>query len=152
VPVLRERLNEALKTASETDDRLAMGIVRLIHAALRERDQGAAGEGHEGLSDDGLIEMLQAMVDQRAESIRHYEEGGQLELAAREAEEVEIIKRFLPPQLDESDTEAAVREMIAETGARKLKDAGRVMTELRSRYPGQMDFARARRLICRRLG
>lgn len=150
--VLRARLAEALRTASETDDRRAIGIVRLIHVALKERDQAAEGNGPGGLSDEGLIEMLQAMVDQRNESIRRYEESGQLELAAREAEEIEVIKRFLPPQLDDAATEVAVQEVIAATGAQKLKDAGRVMTELRSRYPGQMDFARARRLICHQLG
>jgi uncharacterized protein YqeY len=150
--VLRARLNEALRTATESDDRRTIGIVRLIHAALKERDQGARDDGQDGLSDEGLVEMLHAMVTQRAESIRHYEEGGQLELAAGEADEIEIIRRFLPPQLGGPETEAAVHDVIAETGASKLKDAGRVMTELRSRYPGQMDFARARRLICRFLG
>jgi uncharacterized protein len=151
--VLRERLNEALRTATEADDRCAMAIVRLIHAALKERDQQARAEGHpQGLSDDGLTGMLEAMVAQRCDSIRRYEASGQLELAEREAREMDVIKRFLPPKLDEQACAQAVREVIADVGAEKLKDTGRVMTELKSRYPGQMDFAKARRMICQRLG
>jgi uncharacterized protein YqeY len=152
-PVLREQLNEALRTATETDDRCAMAIVRLIHAALKERDQQSRVNGHQGgLSDQELIAMLRAMVAQRSESIRHYEEGGQLELAALEAEEIEVIKRFLPSQLDEHACEEAVARVIAELGARKLKDTGRVMSELKSRYSGQMDFTKARRIVCQQLG
>ena len=148
-PVLREQLNEALRTATEVEDRRAMAICRLIHAALKERDQVAHPEG---LSDEELTELLQAMVAQRSDSIRRYEESGQLELAQREAEEIEVIKRFLPPQLDEAASTAAVREVIAALGAEKLKDTGRVIAELKNRYPGQMDFAKARRLVCQELG
>jgi len=152
-PALREQLNEALRRATENDDRCAMAIVRLIHAALKERDQTSRAEGQpEGLSDAELIELLQAMVAQRSESIRRYEESGQLEMAEREAEEIEVIKRFLPPQLGEQACAEAVRQVIAELGARKLKDTGRVISELKHRYPGQMDFAKARRLVCQQLG
>jgi uncharacterized protein len=151
--VLRERLNEALRTATEADDRCAMAIVRLIHAALKERDQQVRAEGQlQGLPDDSLMGMLEAMVAQRCDSIRRYEASGQLELAEREAREMDVIKRFLPPKLDEQACAQAVREVIADVGAEKLKDTGRVMTELKSRYPGQMDFAKARRMICQRLG
>jgi uncharacterized protein len=151
--VLREQLNEALRNATEVDDRCAMSIVRLIHAALKERDQTARTERHpEGLSDNELLGLLEAMVAQRCESIRRYEASGQLELADRESREIEIIKRFLPPKLDDQACAQAVREVIADVGAEKLKDTGRVMTELKSRYPGQMDFAKARRMICQRLG
>lgn len=152
-PVLRERLNEALRTATEIEDRRAMAIVRLIHAALKERDQNSRAEGQpEGLSDAGLIELLQAMVAQRSDSIRRYEESGQLELAEREAEEIEVIKRFLPPQLDEEACAEAVSQVITELGAEKLKDTGRVISELKNRYPGRMDFAKARRMVCKQLG
>lgn len=151
--MLREQLNEALKAATEAKDQRAIGIVRLVHAALKERDQKSRAEGHpEGLSDQELIELLQAMVAQRSESIRRYEESGQLELAQREAEEIEVIKRFLPPQLDEQACTEAVRQVIAELGVHKLKETGRVMSELKSRYPGQMDFTKARRIICQELG
>ena len=152
-PVLREQLNEALRTATENDQRCAMAIVRLIHAALKERDQTSRAEGQpEGLSDAELVELLQAMVAQRSESIRRYEESGQLELAERETEEIEVIRRFLPPKLGEDACAEAVSRVIADLGARKLKDTGRVISELKHRYPGQMDFAKARRLVCRRLG
>jgi hypothetical protein len=151
--VLREQLNDALRTATDADDRCAMAIVRLIHAALEERDQKARAEGHpKGLSDAELLDMLEAMVAQRCDSIRRYEASGQLELADRESREIDIIRRFLPPKLDEQACAQAVRDVIADVGAEKLKDTGRVMTELKSRYPGQLDFAKARRMICQRLG
>ena len=144
--MLREQLNEALRTATEVDDRRAMAICRLIHAALKERDQSSRADGQpEALSDPELVELLQAMVAQRSLSIRRYEEAGQLELAQRESEEIEVIKRFLPPQLDEAASAQAVREVIAALGAQKLKDTGRVIAELKHRYPGRMDFAKARR-------
>jgi len=130
-----------------------MAIVRLIHAALKERDQTTRAEGHaEGLSDAELRDMLEAMVAQRRECIERYEASGQLELAEREAREIEVIKRFLPPKLDEQACAQAVRQVIADVGAQKLKDTGKVMSELKNRYPGQMDFAKARRMICQQLG
>jgi uncharacterized protein YqeY len=151
--VLREQLNETLRTAGEVEDRRALAICRLIHAALKERDQTSRAEGQpEGLSDEELIDLLQAMVAQRSESIRRYEESGQLELAQRESEEIDVIRRFLPPQLDEEAAASAVREVIAALGARKLKDTGRVIAELKNRYPGRMDFATARRIVCQQLG
>jgi uncharacterized protein YqeY len=152
-PVLREQLNDALRTATENEDRCAIAIVRLIHAALKERDQTSRAEGQpEGLTDEELLELLQAMVAQRSESIRRYEESGQLELAERESEEINVIRRFLPPQLGEEACAEAVGRVIADLGASKLKDTGRVISELKQRYPGQMDFAKARRLVCQRLG
>jgi len=130
-----------------------MAIVRLIHAALKERDQTTRAEGHpEGLSDDDLQGMLEAMITQRRECIERYEASGQLELAEREAREIEVIERFLPPKLDERACAQAVRQVIADVGAQKLKDTGKVMSELKNRYPGQMDFAKARRMICQQLG
>jgi uncharacterized protein len=150
--VLRDQLNEALEQATEVDDRCAMAIVRLIHAALKERDQMARAEGRaEGLSDDELRDMLQAMVAQRRECIERYEASGQLELAEREAREIEVIAHLLPPKLDEQMCAQAVRQVIAEVGAHKLKDTGKVMSELKSRYPGRMDFAKVRRMICQQL-
>lgn len=151
-PVLREQLSEALKEATEAQDQRALAIVRLIHTALKERDQIARAEGHPELTDQELMAMLQAMIEQRCESIRRYEEGGRLELAGREAEEIEIIKRFLPAKLDDRACAQVVSRVIAEIGASKLKDTGRVMSELKSRYPNKMDFAKARRIICRQLG
>ena len=151
--MLREQLSEALRNAMEADERCAMAIVRLIHVALKERDQKARAEGHpEGLPDQELMGMLEAMVAQRCDSIRRYEASGQLEMADREVREIEVIKRLLPPKLDEQACAEAVREVIADVGAHTLKDTGKVMSELKNRYPGRMDFAKARRMICQRLG
>ena len=150
--VLREQLNTALKTATEQNDQRGIAIVRLIHAALKERDEHARADGQpQGLSERGLIDMLQAMVDQRRASMRRYEESGQLEMAEREGEEIEVIRRFLPPQLDEAACSAVIDQVISEVGAQRLKDIGRVMLELKNRYPGQMDFAKARRMLCQQL-
>jgi uncharacterized protein YqeY len=150
--MIRAQLGDALKAATVAHHQCAAALVRLILAALKERDDQARSEGqHGGLPDAEVIAMLQAMIDQRCDSGRRYEEGGQLELAQQEAEEIEIIKRFLPPKLDEAAAAAAIHQVIAELGASKLKDAGRVMTELKSRYPNRMDFARARRMICQQL-
>ena len=151
--MLREQLSAALRNATEADERCAMAIVRLIHVALKERDQKARAEGHpEGLSDQELMSMLEAMVAQRCDSIRRYEASGQLEMADREVREIEVIKRLLPPKLDEQACAEAVRAVIADVGAQTLKDTGKVMSELKNRYPGRMDFAKARRMICQRLG
>ena len=150
---LRDELDAALKAALDQDDQTTIAIVRLILTALKERDDSARADGQsDGLSDEELIAMMQVMAEHREESSRRYEESGQLDLAAREAQEIEVIERFLPPRMDDESCSRAVREVIAELGASKLKDIGRVMTELKSRYPGQMDFAEARRRICEQLG
>lgn len=151
--MIRAQLGESFKAATVAQDDCTVGIVRLILAALKERDEHAVAEGQSGgLSDPEVFALLQAMIDQRYDSSRRYEEGGQLELAQRETAEIEVIKRFLPPKLDEATCAEVITEVIAELGACKLKDAGRVITELKSRYPDRMDFARARRMICRQLG
>ncbi len=150
---LRDDLAAALKTANEQDDQRTIAIIRLVQAALKERDQQIRDEGGDHLiSDPDLVLMLESMVKQRADSRRRYEENGQLELADREAEEIDIIMQFLPPKLDEETSLYAINQVIEELGASKLKDIGRVMTELKSRYPGQMDFAEAKRRICDQLG
>jgi uncharacterized protein YqeY len=151
--VLRDDLTAALKTASEQDDQRTIAIIRLVQAALKERDEQIREEGRgHYISDPELVVMLESRVEQRAESRRRYEESGQRELANREAEEIDIIMRFLPPKLDEETSLNAINQVIAELGASKLKDIGRVMTELKSRYPGQMDFSEAKRRICDQLG
>lgn len=151
--MLREQLSTDLKQANEADDRSAVATIRLILAALQERDLQAKDHGgSEGVSDGDLRRMLQAMVDQRCDCIRRYEESGQLDLAAREAEEIEVIKRFLPQKLDDEQCANAIQKVIDDLGAEKLKETGRVIGELKQRYPEQMDFAKARRMVCRKLG
>ena len=136
--MLREQLSEALRNATEADDECARAIVRLIHVALKERDQKARAEGHpEGLSDQELMSMLEAMVAQRCDSIRRYEASGQLEMADREVREIEVIKRLLPPKLDEQACAEAVREVIADVGAQTPQGYGQGHERAQS---DRMDF------------
>lgn len=150
--VLRDELAATLKAAMEQGDQRTIAIIRLVQAALKERDEQIREEGgRHRIADDEVVTMLATMAEQRVESSRRYEETGQLELAEREAEEIEIIRRFLPPQMDEEASEQAIEQVVAELGAAKLKDVGRVMTELKSRFPGQMNFAAVRRRLCDQL-
>lgn len=141
---MRERLDEALKTALLAKDARAVSTLRLILAALKDRDIAERGkDNHRGLTDDEIVGLLQSMIKQRRESIQLYERGGRPELAAQEAEEIAVIERFLPPQMDEAEIESAVGAIIDEIGASSLKDMGRAMALVRERYAGRMDFAKA---------
>ena len=151
--MFREQLPEALKTALKEKDERAVSTLRLIMAALKDRDVAARGEGNDdGIDDDEILHMLQTMVKQRRDSIAMYEKGGRLELAEQEAEEIAIIERYLPEQLDEDATAAAVDKVIADDGAAGLKDMGAVMGALREGYAGQMDFGKASAIVKDRLG
>ena len=141
---LRTRLNDALKSAMRAKDQRAVSTVRLILAALKDRDIAARSKGNsEGIDDAEILQMLQTMVKQREESIGHYEKGGRLELAQQEQEEIDIIRSYLPKQLSDREIAQAVKEVVDELGATSLKDMGRTMAALRERYAGQMDFAKA---------
>ena len=141
---LRARLSDSLKEAQKSGDRVAITTLRLILAAIKDRDLAARAKGlHEGVSNDEILEVLHAMVRQRREAIEMYERGGRLELAQQEAAEIAFIERFLPRQLDATETREAVTNVIGELGAEGLKDMGRVMETLRMRYRGQMNFAEA---------
>lgn len=151
--MLRQRLNEELKAAMLAKDARTVSTVRLILAALKDRDIAARGRGvTDGIGEDEILQMLQSMMKQRRESIALYEQGGRLELAQQEAEEIAIIERFLPKQLSEAETATAVGALIAELNAGGLKDMGRVMAALRERYAGQMDFSKASAIVKRQLG
>ncbi|MBF0167302.1 MAG: GatB/YqeY domain-containing protein [Alphaproteobacteria bacterium] len=146
--MLRTRLNEALKTAMLAKEVRAVSTVRLILAALKDRDIAARSKGNlDGISEDDILGMLQSMIKQRRESIGLYEQGGRLELAQQEQEEIEIIERFLPRQMTEAEADAAIKAVLAEIDAKGLKDMGRVMTALRERHAGQMDFGKASSLV-----
>lgn len=150
--MLRNELNDALKTALKTKDQTALATVRLILAALKDRDIQARGEGNsDGISEDEILEMLQKMIKQRRESIELYRQGNRQDLVDKEAAEIGVIERFLPKPLDEEETRSAVDEVIEETGAGSVKDMGRVMAMLKQRYPGRMDFSRASALVKERL-
>lgn len=142
--MLRQNLNEALKTAMREKDQVALKTIRLVLAALKDRDIAARSEGNtSGLPDDQVMAMLQSMIKQRRESIKLYEEGGRLDLVDQELEEIAVIERFLPAQMSAADIAKAVDETIAEIGATGVKDMGKVMGALKQRYTGQMDFAKA---------
>lgn len=150
--MLRDELAAALKAAIEQGDQRTIAVIRLVQAALIERDEQIREEGGRNhITDEELVSMLAAMADQRLESSRRYEETGQLELAERESEEIEVIRRFLPPQMDDEVSEQAIDLVVTELGASKLKDIGRVMTELKTRYPGQMNFSEVRKRLCDQL-
>ncbi len=149
---MRERLREELKLATLARDQHKLSTLRLILAALKDRDIAARGNGHtDGVSDDEILQLLTKMVKQRRESIRLYEQGGRIDLAGREAEEIAIIETFLPRQLDDDEIAAAIAEVIADVGAKGLKDMGPTMAALKGRYAGRMDFAKAGRLVKQRL-
>ncbi|MGP1397345.1 MAG: GatB/YqeY domain-containing protein [Inquilinaceae bacterium] len=146
--MIRTRLNDSLKDAMRAKDTVALSTLRLILAALKDRDIAARGKGNtDGISDEEIFSLLQTMIRQRRESIKLYEEGGRCDLAQSEAEEIVVIERFLPSQMDEGETSNAVQRVIAEIHATGLKDMGRTMAELRSRYGGQMDFSKASGIV-----
>lgn len=141
--MLRTRLNEALKQAMLAKNQRAVSTVRLILAALKDRDIAARSRGvTDGIDEAEILSMLQTMIKQRGESIKLYEQGGRLELAEQEREEITIIEGFLPKQMSEEEVAAAVKAVVDEIGATCIKDMGKVMAELKVRYAGQMDFAK----------
>ena len=150
--MLRERLNAALKGAVETGEQRAVATLRLIHAALRERDHCARAAGEaDGLSEGEIAGMLRDMIEQRRQEITRCETRARLDQAEQEAEEIGIIQQFLPRRMSEAEIGSAVETAIADSGASRLKDTGKVMAALKARYNDQMDFACAKRLLCQRL-
>jgi uncharacterized protein YqeY len=142
--MLRDNLNEALKEAMRARDMTTVGAVRLILAKLKEVDIAARTEAsREGVADDRILSMLQGMIKQRNESVVLYEKGNRPELAEKEKSEIAVIERFLPKQMDDAAVAAAVAEAVASTGAKSVKDMGGVMAALKTKYAGQMDFAKA---------
>ena len=151
--MLRERLSEALKLSMKAKNQRAVSTLRLILAALKDRDIAARGRGvTDGIGEPEIIEMMQKMVRQRHESIELYERGNRPELAQQEAEEIAIIEGYLPKQLDEAETLQAVDAVVAELGAGNPKDMGRVMAALKQRFGGRMDFAKAGARVKQKLG
>ncbi len=146
--MLRERLREDLKTSMKAKEERKVATLRLILAALKDRDIAARGDGNEeGISEDDVLAMLSTMVRQRRDAITLYEEGGRQELADREREEIDIIHEFLPKQLGEEEIADAVNEVIARLEAKGLKDMGRIMADLRGHFAGKMDFGRASQIV-----
>lgn len=150
---MRDELSAAMKAAMRAQDKSRLGTIRLILAAIKDRDlailnkTGDAGAEVCRISDGEIAQLLSTMIKQRRESIRIYEEAGRVELAEREASEIAVISEFLPRQLNEDEAKDAVSKVIAEVGASSIKDMGRVMAVLRERYQGQMDFSKVSALV-----
>lgn len=141
--MLRDEINAALKESLKAQDKRRTTTLRLINAALKDRDIEQRGNGKDPLTDDELRALLAKMVKQREESAKIYVEGGRPELAAQEREEIVYIQAFLPQQLSEADTRAAITAVIAEIGAQGIKDMGRTMAVLKERHAGAIDFGKA---------
>jgi len=151
--MLREAITERMKTAMRAKDTRTLSTVRLIMAALKDRDIAARSDGDKPqIPDSEVLRMLQGMVKQRRESIELYKQGNRPELAQQESEEIAVIESFLPQQMDDAATEAAAKAVIAESGAAGIKDMGKVMAALRERHAGVLDMARAGAIVKRLLG
>ncbi len=146
--MFRDKLTAEMKAAMLAQDKLRLSTVRLMIAALKERDIDARGKGNmDGISDADILSMIQGMVKQRKDSITLYEQGGRLDLVEKEQAEIVILQGFLPEQLDGEALQKVVADMIRELGASSLKDMGRVMAELRARHAGSMDFSVAGAIV-----
>lgn len=150
---MRTTISTALKEAMKAKDADRLSTLRLINAAIKDRDIAARTEGEEvQVSDDTVLAILGKMVKQRQESARAYEEGGRLELAEKEMKEIRIIEEYLPRQLDDAETDAAVAAAIAEVEATSIRDMGKVMAALKGKYTGQMDFGKVGPMVKAKLG
>ena len=150
---MRTALNNAFKSAMKDKELLAVSTLRLIQAAVKDRDIAARTKGHsDGISDDEILDLLQSMIRQRNESIDAFKKGGRMELVEQEAGEIAVIERFLPRQMSDDEVEKEVDTVIAEFSALTLKDMGRVMGALKERFPGRMNFGKASGFLKEKLG
>lgn len=151
--MLRTRIRDALKAAQKSRDERRTATLRLILAALKDRDIASRGGdgGRDGISDEDILGMLQTMIRQRRDSIAMYEKGGRDDLVKQETEEIAILEEFLPKQMTEKEIAEAVKGTIEEIGAASIKDMGRTMAALKERYPGQMDFSKASGIVKQQL-
>ena len=149
---MRETITAALKDATKARDARRVSTLRLVAAAIKDRDIAARTAGKDQASDAELLELLAKMIKQREESQKIYAEAGRSEFAAQEGEEVAIIREFLPKQLSDEDMAKAIDDAIAAAGAASVKDMGKVMGALKSRYAGQMDFGKASAAVKAKLG
>ncbi|WP_127104855.1 GatB/YqeY domain-containing protein [Pararhodobacter zhoushanensis] len=149
---LRARISEDLKTAMKAKDTLRLSTLRLINAAIKDRDIALRGEGEDReMTDVEITAVMSRMVKQRQESARAYEEGGRLELVERELDEIKVIEGYLPRQLSDDEVEAAIAATISELEASSIRDMGRVMNALKTQFTGQMDFGAVGPMVKSRL-
>ncbi len=151
---LRERILDDMKAAMKAGDKIKLSTVRLMQSAIKDKDINSRTEGHESAltADAGLIDLFAKMVKQRQESAAVYDQGGRPELAEKERAEIEIIQSYMPKQLSDDDAKAAVASVSAAVGATSVKDMGKVMAELKAKFAGQMDFAKAGGIVKSLLG
>ena len=149
---MRETSGPALKAAQKAQDKERTSTLRMINAAIQDRDIANRGAGKGAATDDDVLQILTKMVKQREESAKAYEDGGRPELAAKERVEIALIREFLPQQMDESETRAAISQAIADAGAASIKDMGKVMALLKERHTGSLDFGKAGPLVKEMLG
>jgi len=149
---MRETITAALKAATKAQDKRRISTLRLVSAAIKDRDIAARTAGKGEATDAELLELFARMIKQREESEKIYADAGRAELAKQEGEEIVIIREFLPKQLSGQETDQAIAEAIAKTGASSVKDMGKVMAELKARYAGQMDFGKVSAAVKAKLG
>ena len=145
--MLRDDLQNALKTAMLNKDTLTTGAVRMIIAGQKEKDVEARGKGQEKASDAELLSMMQGMIKQRNDSIKMFMDGNRPELAEKEKAEIAIIERFLPKQMSDAEMANVIQNLIKQTGASSMKDMGKIMGALKSQYAGQLDMGKANTVI-----
>jgi uncharacterized protein YqeY len=148
---MRAKISDALKTALKAGEKQRASTLRMVNAAIQDRDIANRGTGKGPAGDDEVLQILTKMVKQRQESAKAFEDGKRPELAAQENAEIAIIAEFLPSQMEESEARAAIGEAIRETGATGARDMGKVMAELKAKYAGRMDFGKASAWVKERL-
>ncbi len=151
---LREDITAALNDAMKSGDKKRLGTIRLMQAAIKDKDINSRTEGHESAltPDTGIVELFAKMVKQRQDSIAAYDQGGRPELAQAERDEITGIQSFMPKQMSEEEAKAAVAGVIAAVGATSVKDMGKVMAELKAKHAGQMDMGKAGAIVKSLLG
>ncbi|WP_424971076.1 GatB/YqeY domain-containing protein [Dinoroseobacter sp. S76] len=149
---LRDKISAELKTAMKNKEAARLSTLRLISAAIKDKDIALRGQGKSGgVAEADILAILGKMVKQRQETARTYEEAGRLELAEQELGEIEVIEAFLPTPLDDAEIDTAIQTTITELKAESIRDMGRVIGALKSRYTGQMDFGRVGPMVKERL-
>ena len=145
--MLRAKINDGMREAMKSQDKLRLSTLRLCNAAIKNADIEARTAGKDAPDDGALLALLQKMIKQREESVALYEKGGRKELADQERGEIAVIQSFLPQQMSEAEMKAAITAAINDTGAASMKDMGKVIGALRGKYAGQMDFGKASALV-----
>jgi uncharacterized protein YqeY len=151
--MLREKITEAMKNAMRAKDESVLGTIRMVNAAIKQKDIDVARpRGDERINDEEVLNLLQSLIKSRRESIALYEQGGRPELAAKEASEIAIIEGFLPAQMTPAEVAEAIDAVIAAEGAAGIKDMGRVMAAVKVQYAGRLDIAKASQIAKEKLG